>query len=88
MMMCSLKTKKQSLTWIIPGHPSSPTTPILTRNTKLPVPGSLSPKKDILLSMRISDGTNEQHALSLIHLPHAGRQLLQREISHKAQAQH
>lgn len=34
--------------------------------------------------MRISDGTNEQHALSLIHLPHAGRRLLQREISHEA----
>lgn len=26
MMMCSLKTKKQSLTWVIPGHPSSPAT--------------------------------------------------------------
>lgn len=35
--------------------------------------------------MWINDGTNEQHALSLIHLPYAGRQLLQREISHKAQ---
>lgn len=34
--------------------------------------------------MWINDGMNEQHALSLIHLPDAGRQLLQREISHKA----
>ena len=48
----------------------------------MPVPGSLSPKKDNVLCMRISDGTNEQQALSLNHLPHAGRQLLQREISH------
>lgn len=35
--------------------------------------------------MSMNNGTNEQHALSLSHLPHAGGQPLQCEITHKAQ---
>lgn len=33
-------------------------------------------KKRHVLCMRINHGTNEQHAMSLIHLPYAGRQLV------------
>lgn len=33
----------------------------------------------------MNNGTNEQHALSLAHLPHAGGQPLQCEITHEAQ---